>query len=73
MNLTWDQLLSNLAFKCNLRHYWKVTADYALLTKAAADLKDCKHFVTVLEGILAVGNHLNGGTYNGQAGLNPKS
>ena len=31
-----------------------------MVRKAAEDLKNCKHFVTVLEGILAVGNHLNG-------------
>ncbi|EEH56319.1 uncharacterized protein MICPUCDRAFT_27253, partial [Micromonas pusilla CCMP1545] len=45
----------------------KVCADYAAVRAAADDLKNCKHFVTVLEGILAVGNHLNGGTYRGQA------
>ena len=48
----------------NLR---KVTEEYELVAAAAADLKNCARFVTVLEGILAVGNHLNGGTYRGQA------
>jgi formin 2 len=48
----------------NLR---KVTEEYELVATAAADLKNCARFVTVLEGILAVGNHLNGGTYRGQA------
>ena len=45
----------------------KVTKEYELVRRAADNLRACKHFVTVLEGILAVGNHLNGGTYRGQA------
>ena len=45
----------------------KVTKEYELVCRAADNLRACKHFVTVLEGILAVGNHLNGGTYRGQA------
>ena len=48
----------------NLR---KVTEEYELVAAAALELKGCALFVTVLEGILAVGNHLNGGTYRGQA------
>ena len=48
----------------NLR---KVTEEYELVAAAALELKGCARFVTVLEGILAVGNHLNGGTYRGQA------
>ena len=48
----------------NLR---KVTEEYELVVAAALELKNCARFVTVLEGILAVGNHLNGGTYRGQA------
>jgi len=62
------QRISSLVFK-NSAHanMQKVNSDYQLVSKAANDLKHCKHFVTVLEGILAVGNHLNGGTYRGQA------
>ena len=48
----------------NLR---KVSEEYELVAAAALELKSCARFVTVLEGILAVGNHLNGGTYRGQA------
>ena len=63
-----SQRISSLVFK-NSAHanMEKVNSDYQLVSKAADDLKHCKHFVTVLEGILAVGNHLNGGTYRGQA------
>ena len=44
----------------NLR---KVTEEYELVAAAALELVGYARFVTVLEGILAVGNHLNGGTY----------
>ena len=45
----------------------RVAREYELTIRASSELVECKHFVTVLEGILAVGNHLNGGTYRGQA------
>ena len=56
-------VFKNTAFS-NLQ---KITDEYTLVTNAAEQLKKCTLFVTVLEGILAVGNHLNGGTYRGQA------
>ena len=62
------QRINALVFKGTaMSNLAKVTQEYELVRRAADDLRACKHFVTVLEGILAVGNHLNGGTYRGQA------
>ena len=63
-----QQRVKSLIFKGTaMANVKKVNGEYEMVLKAAGDLKNCKHFVTVLEGILAVGNHLNGGTYRGQA------
>jgi hypothetical protein len=44
-----------------------LSGELGLLSKAHSDLRSSRGFVRILEAVLAVGNHLNGGTYRGQA------
>ena len=53
MKLKYDQLLSNLAFKCNLRHYTEVLADLSAAAPAGARRVFVEDKMSTLEKVCA--------------------
>lgn len=58
---------SNRRLSSSILAHFFARRELDLLSKAHHDLRGSKGFVRILEAVLAVGNHLNGGTYRGQA------
>ena len=63
-----EQRIQSLIFKeQSLTMIKSITQDINLVRQAGDDLKNSKTIVKLLEGILAVGNHLNVGSHSGSA------